>query len=251
MSAQLEARGIAKAYGPVVALSQVDIAVERGQVTCLLGDNGAGKSTAIKILAGVTTPDAGEVLVDGVQVEFASPRDALTKGIATVFQDLAIVPVLPVYRNFCMGNEPTRGCWPLRLLDVKRAVDTTRRELAAIGVDVHDVHRPIATLSGGQRQCVAIARAVHLGAKVLILDEPTSALGVRQSSLVLRYITEIKQRGIGVLLVTHNPRHAFAVGDAFVVVKQGRVAGRWRKEELTVAELTAQMSAGHETDQLD
>ncbi|HEX7292130.1 MAG TPA: ATP-binding cassette domain-containing protein [Conexibacter sp.] len=246
MTPLLEARGIAKSYGPVAALDRTDLSVHGGEVTCLLGDNGAGKSTVIKVIAGVVAPDAGELLVDGVPVRFSSPKDALARGIATVFQDLAIVPVLPVYRNFCMGSEPTRGRWPLRLLDVKSAIETTRSELAAIGVDLADVERPIATLSGGQRQCVAIARAVHLGAKVLILDEPTSALGVRQASIVLRYVRETKRRGIGVVLVTHNPRHAYAIGDRFTILKQGRVDGAWSKPELSLEELVMRMSAGHE-----
>lgn len=237
-----------KSYGPVQVLHDVGLVVRAGEVTCLLGDNGAGKSTMIKILSGVTTPDRGTVRFAGRQLTLPNPKAALELGIATVFQDLAVAPVVPVYRNFCMGQEPTRGVWPLRWLDVKRAVDVTRAELAEIGVDVADVNRPIATLSGGQRQCVAIARAVHRGAKVLILDEPTSALGVRQSALVLRYVQRTKERGVGIVLVTHNPGHAYAVGDSFTILKHGRVEGTWDMGDLSVDELTAKM--GDEEDLL-
>ena len=250
MSSLLRARDLVKFYGPVLALSNVSLDVQPGRVTCLLGDNGAGKSTVIKILSGVIRPDGGSLEIDGAPTELSSPKDALQRGIATVYQDLAVVPVLPVYRNFCMGSEPTMGRWPLRLLNVRSAIETTRREMHAIGIDLDDVRRPIATLSGGQRQCVAIARAVHQGAKVLILDEPTSALGVRQSNIVLRYILHTKERGVGVVLVTHNPLHAYAVGDTFTIVKHGAVAGFWKKNDLALDELERQMSGGHEVDDL-
>lgn len=237
----MELEKVHKSYGPVQVLNDVGLVVRAGEVTCLLGDNGAGKSTLIKILSGVTMPDRGTLRFSGRELSLSNPKSALKLGIATVFQDLAVAPVVPVYRNFCMGQEPTRGVWPLRWLDVKRAVDVTRAELAEIGVDVADVHRPIATLSGGQRQCVAIARAVHRGAKVLILDEPTSALGVRQSALVLRYVQRTKERGVGIVLVTHNPGHAHVVGDTFTILKHGRVDGTWDKGDLSVDELTAKM----------
>jgi simple sugar transport system ATP-binding protein len=240
----LEAVGLTKLYGAVRALSGVSLEVHAGRVTCLLGDNGAGKSTIIKILAGVVQPDAGSLAIDGKTVELSSPRDALSRGIATVFQDLATAPVLPVWRNFCMGSEPTRGMWPFRVLDARGAMDATHKELLAIGIDIADLTRPISTLSGGQRQCVAIARAVHQGANVLILDEPTSALGVRQSRLVLDYIQTVKERGVGIVLVTHNPSHAYAVGDSFCIVGRGEVQGRWAKDEISLEDLVFQMSAG-------
>lgn len=250
MSSLLRARDLVKFYGPVRALSGVSLDVERGRVSCLLGDNGAGKSTVIKIVSGVTQPDSGTLEIDNYPTVLSSSKDALDLGIATVYQDLAVVPVLPVYRNFCMGSEPTKGRWPLRVLDVRSAIETTRQELHAIGIDLDDVRRPIATLSGGQRQCVAIARAVHQGAKVLILDEPTSALGVRQSRIVLRYIAQTKERGIGVVLVTHNPMHAYAVGDTFTILKHGAMSGHWSRDEIQLDELERQMSGGHEVKEL-
>lgn len=240
----LKAVGLSKSYGPVRALHNVSLQVDPGRVTCLLGDNGAGKSTIIKMLAGVVQPDDGRIELNGRPVQLTSPKDALAHGIATVFQDLATVPILPIWRNFCMGSEPTRGMWPLRRLDASAAKEATRAELSAIGVDIADLSRPISTLSGGQRQCVAIARAVHQGANVLILDEPTSALGVRQSRLVLDYILTTKARGVGIILVTHNPSHAYAVGDTFTIVGHGEEQGKWSKEDISPDELISHMSAG-------
>lgn len=240
----LAATRLSKSFGAVQALTDVSVEVFAGRVTCLLGDNGAGKSTIIKILSGVEKPDSGTISVNGEIVELSSPRDALSRGIATVFQDLATVPILPVWRNFCMGSEPTKGRWPFQVLDSRAAMEATHRELSAIGVDIEDLSRPIATLSGGQRQCVAIARAVHQGANVLILDEPTSALGVRQSRLVLDYIQVTKRKGVGIVLVTHNPGHAYAVGDTFCIVGRGREEGKWTRDEITPDQLISHMSAG-------
>ncbi|QTR01191.1 sugar ABC transporter ATP-binding protein, partial [Saccharothrix algeriensis] len=225
----LEARGIGKSHGGVVALRDVSVVVRAGEVTCVLGDNGAGKSTLIKVLAGVHRPDRGVLLVAGEETRFASPREALDRGIATVHQDLAVVPLMSVWRNFVLGSEPTRGFGPLRLLDRRRAREVTRSALAALGVDLRDVEQPVGTLSGGERQCVAIARAVHLGAKVLILDEPTAALGVKQAGLVLRHVARARDRGLGVVLITHNPQHAYSVGDRFLLLERGRVVSSHMK----------------------
>nr|BFE79011.1 hypothetical protein GCM10020093_016120 [Planobispora longispora] len=165
----------------MIALRDVSTRVDAGEVTCVLGDNGAGKSTLIKILAGVHPPDSGEYLVDGAPARFTSPRDALDRGIATVYQDLAMIPLMSVWRNFFLGSEPSRGRGPFRRFDVARAKRTVREELRSMGIDIRDVDQPVGTLSGGERQSVAIARAVYFGARVLILDEPTSALGVKQA----------------------------------------------------------------------
>jgi len=238
----LRAEGIVKSFGPVNALQEVSISVRPGEVACLLGDNGAGKSTLIKILSGAIQPDGGSLLVEDTPVAFTHPRHAIAAGIATVYQDLALVPILPIYRNFVLGAEPVKGYGPLRWLDVARAKLITEHELKAIGVDLVDASRPLATLSGGQRQCVAIARAVHIGAKVLILDEPTSALGVRQSEIVLRYIGETTRRSVGVILVTHNPVHAYRVGDTFTILEHGKVKTVWTREEVDVDELVRAMA---------
>jgi simple sugar transport system ATP-binding protein len=246
----LELRGVGKDFGTVIALDGVSTSVRAGEVTCVLGDNGAGKSTLIKILAGVHRADRGEVLLDGRPVAFAAPREALDAGIATVYQDLAMIPLMAIWRNFFLGQEPTRGWGPFRRFDSAAAREVTRRELAAMGIDIRDPDQPVGTLSGGERQSVAIARAVHFGARVLILDEPTSALGVRQAGLVLRYIARARDRGVGVVLITHNPHHAHPVGDRFLVLNRGRAVGEFAKGEISRDELTRLMAGGAELDQL-
>jgi len=246
----VEVRDVGKSYGPVNALAGVSTTVNAGQVTCVLGDNGAGKSTFIKMLAGAHTPSSGELLVDGEKVTFSSPRAALDAGIATVYQDLAVVPLMPVWRNFFLGSELTKGWGPLRRLDVKRMKQTTYTELANMGIDLRDVDQPIGTLSGGERQCVAIARAVYFGARVLILDEPTAALGVKQSGVVLKYIARARDRGLGVVFITHNPHHAYPVGDRFLLLNRGTSIGNFEKEEISLAQLTSMMAGGAELDSL-
>jgi simple sugar transport system ATP-binding protein len=247
----IEAVGIGKSYGSVRALRDVSTVVNAGEVTCVLGDNGAGKSTLIKILSGVHRHDSGRLLVGGRPTTFGSPRDALDAGIATVHQDLAVVPLMSVWRNFFLGSEPTVGFGPFRMLDRRKGRDTARAALADMGIDLRDVEQPVGTLSGGERQCVAIARAIHFGAKVIILDEPTAALGVKQSGVVLRYVAQARDRGLGVVLITHNPRHAFPVGNRFLLLKRGVSLGSFEKSEITIEELTRQMAGGAELEALE
>jgi simple sugar transport system ATP-binding protein len=246
----LEVRSVSKYFGSVNALEDVSLAVYAGQVTCVLGDNGAGKSTLIKILSGVYSPDKGAVLCDGDVVSFAGPRDARARGIATVFQDLATVPLMSVWRNFFLGNEPTRGWGPLQRMDIKGAQRIMRDEMSKMGIDVRDPDQTVGTLSGGERQAMAIARAVYFGAKVLILDEPTSALGVRQSGIVLKYVVQARSMGRAVIFITHNPHHAYPVGDRFVLLKRGRMLGSYAKSETTLEQLTALMAGGAELEEL-
>ena len=242
MSAPLLAvEGVSRSFGSVEALRDVSFALEAGRVVCLLGDNGAGKSTLIRILSGVHAPSSGRVLIDGVEAALASPRAALARGIATVHQDLALVPLMSVWRNFFLGSEPTRGRGPFRRLDVDRCRAVARDELARLGITGRDVDQPVGTLSGGERQAVAIARAIHLGARVLIMDEPTAALGVRQSALVLGFIEAARVRGVGVVLVTHNPQHAIAVGDRFVVLRRGSVVAAPARGQVDAAGLARLM----------
>jgi simple sugar transport system ATP-binding protein len=250
MSALLEVRDVGKTYGSVIALRDVSTVVNAGEVTCVLGDNGAGKSTLIKILAGLHQHDAGELLVDGEPVRLSSPREALDRGIATVYQDLAVVPLMSVWRNFFLGSEPTKGFGPFRMLDRRKARDETRWALADMGIDLRDAEQPVGTLSGGERQCVAIARAVYFGAKVLILDEPTAALGVKQAGVVLKYVAQARDRGLGVVLITHNPHHAYPVGNRFLLLKRGRSLGSFDKRDITLEELTRQMAGGAELEAL-
>ncbi|MYS19459.1 monosaccharide ABC transporter ATP-binding protein, CUT2 family [Streptomyces sp. DvalAA-14] len=241
---------VAKSYGNVRALHGVCLDVHAGEITCVLGDNGAGKSTLIKIIAGLHPHDAGRYEIDGETVRHTSPRQALDRGIATVYQDLAVVPLMPVWRNFFLGSEPTRGRGLLRRLDTATMRSTTRGALLRMGIDLRDVDQPIGTLSGGERQCVAIARAVHFGAKVLVLDEPTAALGVKQAGMVLKYVAAARDTGLGVVLITHNPHHAYLVGDRFVLLKRGAMSGSHLKKDITLDELTREMAGGSELDEL-
>ncbi len=250
LPAVLEVRDVSKHFGSVIALQGISAAVSAGEVACVLGDNGAGKSTLIKILSGVHQHDTGQYLVDGVPVRFQNPRDALDRGIATVYQDLAMIPLMSVWRNFFLGSEPTRGRGPLRRFDVRLARQETRGELAKMGIDVRDPDQPVGTLSGGERQSLAIARAVYFGARVLILDEPTSALGVKQAGIVLRYIAQARDRGLGVIFITHNPNHAYPVGNRFLILNRGRSAGSFAKEDVTIQELTRLMAGGAELEDL-
>jgi simple sugar transport system ATP-binding protein len=249
-AAALEARNVSKRFQGVQALSGVSVDVPHGAVTCLLGDNGAGKSTLIKILSGIHPPDQGEVALDGTRVRFRSPRDALDLGIACVYQDLAMIPLMPVARNFVLGREPTRGRGPARRVDWKHAADVTRHQLENVGIRLRDPNQPVGTLSGGERQCVAIARAVYFGASVLILDEPTSALGVREAGLVLRLVRETRDRGLAVLFITHNVAHAEAIGDRFIVLNRGKELARCVSGEVGREELQDLMAGGPEMDAL-
>ena len=246
----LEVRSVSKYFGSVNALEDITLAVHAGEVTCVLGDNGEGKSTLIKILSGVHSPDKGEMLFEGEPVSFTGPREARARGIATVFQDLATVPLMSVWRNFFLGNEPTRGWGLFQHMDIKGAQQIMRAELAKMGIDLRDPNQTVGTLSGGERQAVAIARAVYFGAKVLILDEPTSALGVRQSGIVLKYIIQAREMGRAVIFITHNPHHAYPVGDRFVLLKRGRMLGSYAKSDTSIAKLTSLMAGGAELEEL-
>ncbi|MFE3849596.1 ATP-binding cassette domain-containing protein [Streptomyces griseorubiginosus] len=242
----VELRNAGKSYGNIRALHGVSLQVRPSQVTCVLGDNGAGKSTLIKIISGLHQHTEGEFLVDGQPVRFSTPREALDKGIATVYQDLAVVPLMPVWRNFFLGSEMTKGPWPIRRLDIEAMKKTADEELRNMGIILDDLEQPIGTLSGGQRQCVAIARAVYFGARVLILDEPTAALGVKQSGVVLKYVAAARDRGLGVIFITHNPHHAYMVGDHFSVLRLGTMELSAARDQITLEELTNHMAGGAE-----
>lgn len=242
----LEVRNISKYFGNVIALKDISMTVRPGEVHCLLGDNGAGKSTMIKILSGVHKADQGEIILDGERVKFASPAEALDRGIATVHQYLSIQPLMSVTRNFFLGREPTKGWGPFRSFDLKKADAIVQEEMANMGIDVRDPSQPVGTMSGGERQCVAISRAIYFGARVLILDEPTSALGVKQAATVLRYIVKARKQNLGVIFITHNVHHAFAVGDTFTVFKRGTTLGTYAKEDITREQLLDMMAGGQD-----
>jgi simple sugar transport system ATP-binding protein len=242
----VELRNIVKHFGPVVALAGVSMRVYASEVMCLLGDNGAGKSTLIKILSGVYPPTNGEILVSGQPVMFSTPRDALNKGIATVYQDLGIIPLMSISRNFFLGREPAKRLGPLVFMDMDFADRVARENMIKIGIDLRDPQQPVGTLSGGERQCVAIARAVHFGAKVLILDEPTSSLGVAQTATVLKVIRQVRDESLGVIFITHNARHAYAVGNRFTILNRGRTMGSYTREQLNLNMLQTLMAGDRE-----
>jgi simple sugar transport system ATP-binding protein len=246
----LEADDVSKYFGNVIALRNISAYLDAGEVLCILGDNGAGKSTLIKILSGVHQPDSGRLLVDGEEARFTSPREARARGIATVYQDLAMVPLMSIWRNFFLGAEPTKGMPPLRHVDVRTAKQEARRHLLEMGIDIRDPDQPVGTLSGGERQAVAISRAVYFGARVLILDEPTSALGVKASGIVLRNILRARGHGAGVVFITHNPHHAYPVGDRFVILNRGQTLGTYAKREIDQQELVRLMAGGQELAEL-
>lgn len=242
----IEMRNIEKHFGSVIALAGVSVDLFPGECHCLLGDNGAGKSTFIKTMSGVHKPTAGEILFEGKPLNFSDPRDAISAGIATVYQDLAMIPLMSVSRNFFMGNEPLRRVGPLKLFDHDYANRVTMEEMRKMGINLRGPDQAVGTLSGGERQTVAIARAVHFGAKVLILDEPTSALGVRQTANVLSTIDKVRKQGIGVVFITHNVRHALAVGDRFTVLNRGKTLGTAQRGQITPEELQDLMAGGQE-----
>jgi simple sugar transport system ATP-binding protein len=246
----IEVQDISKQFDNVIALSGVSMSVYRGEVMCLLGDNGAGKSTLIKILSGVHRPTSGKFLFEGRAVSFNSPRDALDAGIATVYQDLAMIPLLSISRNFFLGSEPTLGWGPFRRFNIGLADKVTREELAKMGIILRDTAQAVGTLSGGERQSVAIARAVHFGAKVLILDEPTAALGVKEAGVVLRYIAQARARGLGVVFITHNVHHAYPIGDRFTLLNRGRSYGTFKKSDVSREEVVQMMAGGEELEEL-
>ncbi|MDT9698203.1 ATP-binding cassette domain-containing protein [Streptomyces sp. P17] len=246
----VELADVSKHYGNIRALEGVSLEVDEGEITCVLGDNGAGKSTLIKIISGLHQHDGGTLRLDGEETKLSSPREALDRGIATVYQDLAVVPLMPVWRNFFLGSEPRKGVGPFKRLDVDYMRRATWAELRTMGIDLRDVDQPIGTLSGGERQCVAIARAVHFGARVLVLDEPTAALGVKQSGEVLKLVATAREEGLGVVFITHNPHHAYMVGDRFVLLKRGTMVGNHERHEITLDELTRQMAGGNDLDDL-
>lgn len=246
----LEVRNISKFFGNVVALQDISMTLQTGEVMCLLGDNGAGKSTLIKTFSGVHPHDRGEYLVEGKAIRLSSPRDALERGIATVYQDLAMIPLLSIARNFFLGSEPTLGRGLFRRFDIEFAKRVAKEEMSKMGIDVRDTSQPVGTLSGGERQCVAIARAAYFGARVLILDEPTSALGVKEAGVVLRYIAKSRARGLGVIFITHNPQHAFAVGDRFTILNRGQSYGTFKKTEITPEKMITMMAGGEEMEEL-
>lgn len=248
----LELRNVSKRFGSNYALRNLSFAVSAGEVICLLGDNGAGKSTLIKTLSGVHQPTEGHLLLDGKEIVFADARQALHSGIATVHQEVGAIPLISVGRNFFLGAEPTKGVGIFRYIDSKKANAEAIRQMSRLGITrVRDGNQLVGTLSGGERQAMSIGRALYFGARVLILDEPTSALGVKQSEIVLRLVKQAKADGLGVVLITHNATHALAVGDKFVVLIHGEIAAEFRRGEKTRDEVLNLMAGGEALESLE
>jgi simple sugar transport system ATP-binding protein len=241
----IELRNVDKSFGPIDVLHGISLKVHEGEVLCLLGDNGAGKSTLIKTLAGVHQPTRGEIFLDGREVRFARPKEAQEMGIATVHQFGGTFPLMSIGRSFFAGVEPTKGWGPFRIYDRKTANEIAVQAVQNFGITrIDDGDRLVGGLSGGERQSLAIARAVHFGARVLILDEPTAALGVKQAAHVLRIVNEAKRRGLAVIFITHQVMHAMAVGDHFAVLIRGAIAADFRKGEKSREEIADLMAGG-------
>jgi simple sugar transport system ATP-binding protein len=224
---------IVKRFGIITALDGVDFTVEEQQVMALLGDNGAGKSTLIKILMGVHMLDRGQIYFEGQPVRINSPREARAMGIEACYQDLALVNLMSITRNFFLGRELGRKIGPINWLNMRKMNDLTRTALADVGIEIRSPSEKVGTLSGGERQSIAIGRAMHFGVKLLILDEPTSALSVAETRKVLTYTLNAKVRGLSVIFISHNVRHVYQVADAYTILRRGRKVGTYAKGELT------------------
>ncbi len=235
---------IHKYFGGVQALRGVDFHVDRQEIVGLLGDNGAGKSTLIKVLTGFHTPTKGQIYFDGYPVQINSPHDARELGIETVYQDLALVPLMSIARNFWLGQEPTFQFGPFQFLDQKKMAETTMMALSDVGIHIRDPDETVGTMSGGERQSIAIGRAVFFGKKLLILDEPTSALSVGETQKVLDYTFAAKERGMSVIFITHNISQVHAVADRFTIINRGRKLGDFYKSDVSEPEVAQMIISG-------
>ncbi|MQT15420.1 ATP-binding cassette domain-containing protein [Segnochrobactrum spirostomi] len=246
----LSARGLAKRYGRVVAMDRADFDLKRGEILAVIGDNGAGKTTLIKTLVGAVSPDAGEIRLDGAPVRFASPLDARLRGIETVYQTLALSPALSIGDNLFLGRELRRKGWMGRLfrtLDKAEMARQARAHLEALGLaTIQDIHQAVETLSGGQRQGVAIARACGFGGKVVFMDEPTAALGVKESRKVLDLIQSVRARGLSIVVISHNMPHVFEIADRIHIHRLGRRVAVVRPADCTMSDVVSIMTGATE-----
>jgi ABC-type sugar transport system ATPase subunit len=240
----LEARGISKRFGRVQAIAGITLQLERGEILALVGDNGAGKSTLIKVIAGALKKDSGEIYLDGQKAEFENPMHAKTLGIEVVYQDLSLINYLNVYQNLFLGRELQKRFGPIKILDQRRMEQQAVEKLATLGVKVKSCREWVSRLSGGQRQSVAVAKAASFGRKIVILDEPTAALGVEEAHHVLQIVRELKNKGASIIIITHNMEHAFSVADRFLVIRLGSVVGVRRKSETNIDEIVKMITGG-------
>jgi simple sugar transport system ATP-binding protein len=242
----LELRRVTVRHGNVAALSRVSATFAPGTITCVLGENGSGKSTLVSVLSGLTRPEEGQLLLDGRPARFRSPRDARAAGVATVWNDLAVAPLLSVWRNLSLGAEPTVGVWPLRRLDVAAARATAVRALERVGLGGVDPDQPASTLRPGERQGLAIARALHFGSRALVVDEPTAPRSVAGATQAGHALLAARARGLAVVVVTANPRYAHLIGDSFLLLASGQVAGHLTREDVDADSLTRLMAGDDE-----
>ena len=253
MAIVLEARELVKRYGHVTALDGADFELRTSEILAVIGDNGAGKSTLIKALAGALIPDSGEILLDGRLVHFKSPIDARRGGIETVYQDLAVAPAMSIAENLFLGREIRRGGLPgsvLRMLDKPRMVRESAAHMADLKIGVGSMTQPVETLSGGQRQCVAVARSAAFARHVVIMDEPTAALGVKESGMVLELIQRVRDRGLAVVLISHNMPHVFEIADRIHIQRLGRRVALVNPKQLSMSDTVAVMTGALRPDEL-
>ena len=245
MSELLQLSNVTKSFGAVEALVDVSFSVDSGEVVALLGDNGAGKSTLIKILSGVHKHDNGKIKWQGNDIVIKSPAHARQIGFSVVYQDLAVVPLISIYRNFFLGKEELI-CKKILSIFIRNnyAKNIARNALKQLGIEIENVESNVGVLSGGERQSISIARAVYFQSKLLILDEPTAALSLKETAKVLSYVQEAKKSNVGVIMITHNISHAWESADRFVVLYRGEVASILKKEETSVKEIENLINTG-------
>ena len=241
----MQARGLVKRYGQVTALDGTDFELRAGEILAVIGDNGAGKSSLIKCLSGATVPDSGEVVLDGTPVHFKSPIDARRAGIETVYQDLAVAPAMTIAENLFLGRELRRPGLlgsVLRMLDKKRMLEESIARMQDLKVGIRSMTQAVETLSGGQRQCVAVARAAAFAQHVVIMDEPTAALGVKEGNMVLELIRRVRDKGLPVVLISHNMPHVFEVADRIHVARLGKRAAVLNPKKIAMSDTVAVMT---------
>jgi fructose transport system ATP-binding protein len=241
----MQAKGLVKRYGQVTALEGADFELRAGEILAVIGDNGAGKSSLIKCLSGATIPDEGEIVLDGKPIHFKSPMDARRVGIETVYQDLAVAPAMTIAENLFLGRELRREGFlgsVLRMLDKKKMLQTSIERMNDLKVGIRSMTQAVETLSGGQRQCVAVARAAAFAEHVVILDEPTAALGVKEGNMVLELIRRVRDKGLPVILISHNMPHVFEIADRIHVARLGRRAAVLNPKKISMSDTVAVMT---------
>jgi fructose transport system ATP-binding protein len=249
----IQAKGLVKRYGQVTALDGADFELRAGEILAVIGDNGAGKSSLIKCLAGATIPDEGEIFLDGQRAQFKSPIDARRAGIETVYQDLAVAPAMTIAENLFLGREIRRPGFlgsVLQMIDKKKMLEESIARMNDLKVGIRSMTQAVETLSGGQRQCVAVARAAAFAQHVVIMDEPTAALGVKEGNMVLELIRRVRDKGLPVILISHNMPHVFEIADRIHIARLGKRAAVVNPKKISMSDTVAVMTGAMTVDQL-